>query len=113
MAEPLKAVEADAKADDEGVLVPLVTDAGTVDILIPPAHMWFEGAVDALVLGQVSNWVHLAVEDEETLAAWDGAKKRYRDLSAFTDKWAELSGNDLGKSPSSANSSERKPTRRR
>jgi hypothetical protein len=113
MAEPLKAVEADAKADDEGVLVPLVTDDGSVDILVPPAHMWFEGAVDALVLGQVSKWVHLAVEDEKTLAAWDAAKKRYRDLSAFTDKWAELSGNDLGKSPSSTTSSQKRTTRKR
>jgi hypothetical protein len=102
MAEPLKAVEADAKADDE-----------SVDILVPPAHLWFEGAVEALTQGRISDWVHLAVEDEDALAAWDGTRKRYRDLSDFTERWAELTGNDLGKSPSSAASSKKGTTRKR
>jgi hypothetical protein len=67
MAEPLKAIEADAKAEPEGVVVTLVTDDGTVDVLIPPPAMWFEGAVEALTQGKVSEWVHLAVEDEKVL----------------------------------------------
>jgi hypothetical protein len=92
MAEPLKAVEADAKADDEGVVVPLVTDDGSVDILVPRRTCGSRARWRRWSEGRSAKWVHLAVEDEKTLAAWDAAKKRYRDLSAFTDKWAELSG---------------------
>ena len=47
MPDALRAIQADAKADPEGVVVPLVTDDGTQDCLIPPASMWFEGAVEA------------------------------------------------------------------
>lgn len=112
MAEPLKALEAEASAPDEGVLVPLVTDDGSVDILIPPASMWFEGAVEALTGGRVSEWVRLAVEDPEMLAAWDSLpRKRYRDLNDFLEKWAELSGENPGKSAASKPSS--RSTRRR
>ena len=111
MAEPLKAVEADAKADGEGVVVPLVTDAGSVDILVPPPHLWFEGAVEALTQGRISEWVHLAVEDPDTLAAWDGTRKRYRDLSNFVEEWSRLTGEEPGKSPASGGSS--RSTRKR
>lgn len=118
MSDALRAVEADAKADPEGVVVPLVTDAGTLNILMPPPQMWFEGAAEALVQGRVSDWVHLAVEDETTLAAWDATRKRYRDLEAFVNAWSEATGEDPGKSPSSEPGSGKKtrttaPTSRR
>ena len=105
MAEALKAVEADAKAAPEGVVVPLTTDSGTIDILVPPPPMWFEGAAEALVQGRVSDWIHLAVEDEATLTAWDSVRKRYRDLEAFIDAWSKATGEDPGKSGDSAPSS--------
>lgn len=111
MAEPLKAIEADAKVDPEGVTVTLVTDEGSVDVLVPPPYLWFEGAVEALTQGRVSDWVHLAVEDSGTLAAWDGLRKRYRDLTAFVEEWTRLTGEDPGKSPASAPSS--RSTRKR
>jgi hypothetical protein len=111
MAEPLKAIEADAKAEPEGVVVTLVTDDGDVDVLMPPPNMWFEGAVEALTQGKVSEWVHLAVEDAKVLAAWDAKRKRYRDLSAFVEEWTRLTGENPGKSPASAPSS--RSTRKR
>lgn len=111
MADALKAVEADATADPEGVVVPLVTDAGSINILIPPPPMWFEGAAEALVQGRISDWVHLAVEDEATLQAWDAVRKRYRDLEAFVDAWSAATGESPGKSGGSATSS--KSTRKR
>ena len=111
MSEPLRALEAEAKADPEGVVVPLVTDEGSVDILIPPPAMWFEGAVEALVQGRVSDWVRLAVDDPDVIAAWDARRKRYRDLENFLDEWSKRSGEDPGKSPKPAASS-RKPRKK-
>lgn len=112
MTEPLKAVEAEATAPPEGVLVPLVTDDGEVDILVPPADMWFEGALEALTSGRVSDWIRLATDDPETHAAWASLpRKRYRDLNAFLERWTALSGESPGKSPVSAPSS--RSTRRR
>lgn len=104
-AEALKAVEADAKADPEGVVVKLTTDDGDLDVLMPPPEMWFEGAAEALAYGRISEWVHLAVEDKATLTAWDALRKRYRDLARFTDEWTRLSGEDPGKSTPSESSS--------
>jgi hypothetical protein len=110
--EALKAVEAEAKAPEEGVRVPLVTDDGEVEIVVPPANMWFEGAVEALTAGRVSEWIRLAVEDPETLADWDSLpRKRYRDLNAFLEEWTRLSGQNPGKSPVSAPSSRSTPRR--
>jgi hypothetical protein len=69
MAEPLKAIEADAKADPEGVVVTLTTDDGSLDVLVPPAPMWFEGAVEALTQGGSAVDPDLADEDEAWLKA--------------------------------------------
>lgn len=112
MSESLKAVEAEADAPAEGVLVPLVTDDGEVDILVPPPNMWFEGALEAMMSARISDWIRLATDDPETLAAWDSLpRKRYRDLEAFLDRWTELSGESPGKSQASKPSS--RSTRRR
>ena len=112
MAEALKAVEADAKADqDEGVVVRLETDGGTVDVPLLPKHMWFEGAVEALVQGRITDWVKLACEDQDALTAWDALRKRYRDLGNFVDEWTRLTGENPGKSEASGNSS--RSTRKR
>lgn len=105
MAEPLDAVEADAKADPEGVVVPLVTDDATDDILILPPAQWFEGAVEALVQGRVSDWVRLAA-DPEHIEVWESRRKRYGQLEAFLDEWSKRSGESPGKSPRSATGSE-------
>jgi hypothetical protein len=101
----IKAVEAEADAAPEGVLVPLTTDEGTVEILIPPPSMWFEGAVDHLTAGRISEWVKLAVEDRESLDLWNSRRKRYRDLDAFLTAWSEAAGESPGKSQASAPSS--------
>lgn len=104
MSEPLRAVEAEAVAPPEGVLVPLVTDDDSVDILVPPASEWFEGAVEALTSGRVSDWVELALEGEE-LSKWRATRKRYRHINQFFAEWSQRSGEDAGKSPKSAPSS--------
>ncbi|MCW2898493.1 MAG: hypothetical protein JWO67_758 [Streptosporangiaceae bacterium] len=106
MTEALAAIKAEVAAEPAGVTVPLVTDDGTVDILVPPPSMWFEGAVEALTQGRVSEWIRLAVEDPAMIAAWDSVpRKRYRDLNAFLEEWTRLSGESQGKSPASTPSS--------
>jgi len=105
MAEALRAVEAEAKADPEGVVVPLVTDESTDDILILPPAAWFEGAVEALVQGRVTDWVRLAA-DPDAIVVWDSRRKRYGQLEAFLDEWSKRSGETPGKSPLSETSSE-------
>lgn len=110
MAEPLKAVEADAKAD-EGVVVALVTDNATLNVPIGPPPMWWDGAVEKLTRGDITGWVHLACDDKDVIAEWDATPKRYRDLTAFVEEWTRLTGEDLGKSGASAPSS--KSTRKR
>lgn len=109
MPEPLRAVdaaEADAKADPEGVVVPLTTDDGTLEFLVPHPSMWFEGAVEALVQGRISDWVHHAIDDQAALDLWDSKRKRYGQLEAFLDEWSKRSGETPGKSLPSETSSE-------
>jgi len=105
MPDVLEAVEADAKADPAGVVVPLVTDDATDDILILPPADWFEGAVEALVQGRVSDWVRLAA-DPDAIVLWDSRRKRYGQLEAFLNEWTKRSGEAPGKSPLSGTSSE-------
>lgn len=104
----LSAVKAEAKGkrlEDGSTVVPLVTDDGTVlDILMPPPSDWFEGAVEALSAGKVSEWVRLAVEDEESLQRWASVRKRYRQLDAFLTAWTEATGESPGESQGSSGS---------
>lgn len=106
----LEALEADATAPPEGVLVPLVTDDGSVDILVPPSTNWFEGALEAMTGGQWSRWAELALEGE-SLTLWQATRKRYRDIDAFLVAWQKRAGQDVGKSSASEGSS--RSTRRR
>lgn len=99
----LAAVKAEGKRQADGsVIVPLVTDEGTVDITVPPPALWYEGAVDALQAGQITKWVELAVEDPLSIAAWRSVRKRYRDLDAFLTAWVGASGEDPGESQGSS-----------
>ena len=104
----LAAVMAEARGkrlEDGSTVVPLVADDGTVlDILMPPPSEWFEGAVEALTAGRVSEWVRLAVEDEESLQRWASIPKRYRQLDAFLTAWTEASGESPGESQGSSSS---------
>jgi hypothetical protein len=99
----LKAVEAEAAAAPEGVRVPLVTDEGSVDILVPRPSEWFEGALDALTAGRIPEWVDLAF-DSDAKAIWLARKKRYRHINAFIAEMWRLLGEDPGKSEASADS---------
>lgn len=100
MSKALQAVQADATADPKGVLVPLVTDDGEFEILVPPPAEWFEGSVEALVAQRVTDWVVLALEPAE-LAKWQGIRKRNRHINQFFLDWQRLSGEDSGKSTAS------------
>lgn len=100
MTKPLKAVEAEAAVPPEGLLVPLVTDDGPIDILVPRPSEWFEGALEALEAGRIPQWVNLALDDETKLT-WHARKKRYRHINTFiADMW-RLLGEDPGKSGAS------------
>jgi len=107
---PEKAVEA-AKAEavgkrleDGSVLVPLTTDEGTVEILVPPPALWFEGAVEHLSAGRISEWVKLAVEDRESLDLWNSRRKRYKNLDDFLTAWSKATGESPGESQGSSTS---------
>lgn len=106
----LDALEADATAPPEGVLVPLVTDDGTVDILVPPPYMWFEGAVEALTTNRTADWVDLALTPDQQVL-WKATRKRYRDIDVFMTELMRRSGQNPGKSSASKPSS--RSTRRR
>jgi len=108
--EALEALEADAIAPPEGVVVPLVTDDGSVDILVPPSSAWFEGALEAMAAGQWARWAELALEGDD-LTLWKATRKRYRDIDAFLLEWQKRAGQDVGKSSASEGSS--RSTRRR
>lgn len=104
MSEPLKAVKAEAAAPPEGVLVPLVTDDGEVEILVPPAGRWFEGAVEALMQNRFSAWAELAL-DGDNFAAWSATRKRYEQIDRFFGEWRARSGEDPKRSAPSSGSS--------
>jgi hypothetical protein len=99
----LKAVEAEANVPAEGVLVPLVTDDGSVDILVPRPAEWFEGALEALQAGRTKEWVELALDDDAK-AIWAARKKRYKQVNAFLNEMWKRLGEDPGKSEASADS---------
>lgn len=106
-AEALAAVKAEAtarKLEDGSVVVPLVTERGSVDITVPPPLMWFDGAVEALERERITSWIRLAVEDPEMLARWDSLRKRYRDLADFVNRWAAATGESPGESQGSSGS---------
>jgi hypothetical protein len=100
------AVKAEAKAvrrEDGSTVVPLVTDDGTVlDIIVPAPAEWYEGAVEALTAGRISEWVKLAVEDSDSRIRWDSVRKRYRQLDAFLTAWTKATGESPGESPGSS-----------
>jgi hypothetical protein len=96
----LKAVEAEAAVPAEGVQVPLVTDEGSVDILVPRPAEWFEGALEALTAGRIPDWADLAL-DEDAKAIWSARKKRYKHINAFIGEMWKRLGEDPGKSEAS------------
>ena len=106
----LDRLEAEATAPDDGVLVPLVTDDGTVEILVPASTNWYEGALEAMTAGQWTRWAELALEGD-ALALWKATRKRYRDIDAFLVEWQRRAGQNVGESSASETSS--RSTRRR
>ena len=101
----LAAVKAEAigkRLEDGSTLVPLVTDAGTVEIHVLAPALWFEGAVEHLTAGRISEWVKLAVDDPESIVRWNSLKKRYRDLDAFLTAWTNATGESPGESEGSS-----------
>lgn len=100
----LKAEATAARQPDGSVRVPLVTDEATVEIHVAAPPEWFEGAVDALQAGRISEWIKLAVADRESLDLWNSVRKRYRDLDAFITAWSKATGESPGESQGSSTS---------
>jgi hypothetical protein len=106
-APAVEAVKAEAlarKLEDGSTVVPLVTDEGTADIAVAPPARWYEGAVEHLTAGRISEWVKLAAADEESLVRWQGFRKRYCDLDAFLARWVAATGETPGESKGSSSS---------
>lgn len=101
----LEAVQAEAGSPPEGPAVPLVTDAGTVDITVPPPGRWKSRANSALRVGDFEEWAVLVLSDEDA-AAWADADPTNDDVETFFKAWQELSGENRGKSRPSPRSSE-------
>ena len=98
----IKAEAVGKRQTDGSTIVPLITDGGSADIVVPPPSMWYEGAVEALTAGRISEWVKLAVEDQESIDRWNGLRKRYRDLDAFLTAWTKATGESPGESSGSS-----------
>jgi hypothetical protein len=101
-AQAVKAEAVGKRLEDGSTLVPLTTDEGTVEILLPPPALWYEGAVEHLSAGRISEWVKLAVEDQESVDLWNSRRKRYRDLDAFLTAWSNATGENPGESSGSS-----------
>jgi hypothetical protein len=109
-ASPLQAVQADAQAGPEGVLVPLVTEDGTVELTVPPPGRWYEEANDALRVGDFRTWAEEVLSDAD-FETWCKTRKRNDDIAAFFTAWRELAGEDPKGSSRSQRSS--RSTRKR
>lgn len=101
-AETVKAEAVGKRLEDGSTVVPLTTDEGTVDILVPPPAMWWEGAVEHLTAGRINEWVQLAVDDQESKDLWNSRRKRYRDLDGFLSAWSGATGETPGESSGSS-----------
>lgn len=102
--EAVKAEAVGQRRDDGTIVVPLVVDGKVLDIVVPPPTEWFEGAVEALSAGRISDWVKLAVDDPDSLVRWDSVRKRYRHLDAFLTAWTKATGEAPGESSGSSTS---------
>jgi hypothetical protein len=88
--------EADAEELDGAVLVPLESDDGVVELLVPPAEEWRDSALEALNNGRFGLWASKTLGPED-YAAWVAADPRVRQAQAFFEEYGRLSGASLGK----------------
>lgn len=114
MTEPMlsavEAAEVDADSTPEGVLVPLFTDGGEVEVTVPPAGRWRTRANKALRLGDFDEWAQIVLSDVD-YALWVDADPTNDDVEAFFKAWQAESGENQGKSRPSTGSS--RSTRKR
>jgi hypothetical protein len=102
--EAAKAEALGRRQEDGSVVVPLVTDEGTVEVTLAHPTLWYEGAVQHLTAGRITEWVRLAVADEESRVRYDSVRKRYRDLDNFLTAWSQATGETPGESQGSSDS---------
>lgn len=96
--------EVDAETDDGSVVVELSTDDGAADIHVPAPGRWKARAQRLLAQGDFDSWAELVLPKPERVK-WVDLDPTNDDVQAFFEKWQELGGQDLGKSPSSRRSS--------
>jgi hypothetical protein len=104
MAEALAAVQADAEAPAEGVLVPLVTDAGEFEVTVPPVGKWRTAANKALREGDFDTWAQMVLSKDD-FKVWLKAESTTDDAAAFFEAWGEVVGEDPKESRPSRRSS--------
>lgn len=110
MTEPLKAVEAEAHANPEGDLLPLITEHGEVKLTVPPAGAWKTRANGLLRVGDFDAWAEITLSKAD-YEAWVEADPTNNDVEAFFRAWSEATGQDPKGSANSQRSS--RPTPRR
>jgi len=104
MAAALEAVEAEATEPAEGVLVELVTDEGSAELLVPPVGKWKTRAQAALASGDLDRWAQITLFTED-VDAWRELDPTLDDVNAFLKNWETAANADLGKSRGSSGSS--------
>jgi hypothetical protein len=109
-ADAIRAVEAEADEAPEGSYVDLVTEDGTVELLVPPAGKWKSRAQTFLGQGMFDAWAQITLSTED-FKAWRDLDPTLDEVTAFMESWQEKAGQSLGKSRASRRSS--KPTRKR
>jgi len=100
----LEAVQSDAQAPPDGVMVPLVTANADVSVLVPPPGRWRTRANRALRVGDFDEWAELVLSGQD-YAAWVEADPTNDDVETFFRAWKDASGEDKGKSSASQRSS--------
>ena len=113
MAEPLKAIEAEAEADsvEDGLLYTLVTDRGSEKILVPPMKKWRSRARHAIISqGDDLLWAQLTLAPAD-LAKWMVLDPTGEESEEFFAAVMLGNGESLGK-PGASRTSSRSTSRR-
>ena len=113
---PLRAVQAETAAEervepDGSIVVTLRTDLGEAPIRVPPINRWRSSARNA-IFSRMDDlfWAGKTLTPQEFLT-WTKLDPTQDDVEEFFNTWGELTGQALGESLASRQSSTRTPRR--
>lgn len=102
--------EAAVDPDADGVIVPLVTGTGAVDLTVPLPGRWPTKAMRALRSNDSEEWASLVLSKQD-YEAWVDANPTNDDAAEFFNSFRRIAGESVGKSRTSQRSSRNTPRR--